>query len=137
MDTETKKFEQYKIFIDSAESMSSKRMQNNALMLTLSIALFSVVLSGVAGAIMDIIGSIIGISLCVIWYLIINNYRKRNAVKYDIINEYELTHEPITSLFYKEWLKIKNLTKLTTYEKLLPLLLAIGHLAIIIVRTFL
>ena len=106
MKKEDIKFEQYKIMIDSAEKNSDKRITQNNIYLTINLAFLSYILT-IKELPNIIIGSLIGIIICIVWFLTILNYCKRNKVKFDIINELE---EDVGSLFKEEWKRISILT---------------------------
>ena len=72
---------------------------------------------------------IIGILICLIWFFTINNYSKRNKVKFEIINESEYG-----KLYKEEWKRISILTSLTTYEKISSLIFIILYLALFVIK---
>ncbi len=123
-----KNTEQYKIFVDSAEKNSEKRINQNNIYLTFSLALFSFIsitkLNKLAFFILCILGTIISI----IWYFTIDNYSKRNKVKFDIINEYE--KENNLNWFSEEQKRISILTNLSFLEKLLPIAFIVIYLIV-------
>ena len=123
-----KNTEQYKIFVDSAEKNSEKRIYQNNIHLTFSLALFSFIsitkLNKLAFFILCILGTIISI----IWYFTIDNYSKRNKVKFDIINEYE--KENNLNWFSEEQKRISILTNLSFLEKLLPIAFIVIYLIV-------
>ena len=123
-----KNTEQYKIFVDSAEKNSEKRINQNNIYLTFSLALFSFIsitkLNKLAFFILCILGTIISI----IWYVTIDNYSKMNKVKFDIINEYE--KENNLNWFSEEQKRISILTNLSFLEKLLPIAFIVIYLIV-------
>ena len=72
---------------------------------------------------------IVGIIICIIWFLTIINYSKRNKVKFDIINE-----SGYGKLYKEEWKRISILTPLTTYEKISSGIFAILYIALFIIK---
>ena len=72
---------------------------------------------------------IIGILICLIWFFTINNYSKRNKVKFEIINESEYG-----KLYKEEWKRISILTALTTYEKISSLIFIILYIALFVIK---
>ena len=48
---------------------------------------------------------IFGISLCIIWMLMNKNYKERNKIKFEIINEYEKKYN---QFYLKEFKRKKN-----------------------------
>ena len=78
-----------------------------------------------------IIGTMIGIVICVIWFLSILNYCKRNKIKFDIINEFE---EDFGYLFKEEWKRISVLTSLSIYERIISIIFMIIYIAVPIIN---
>ena len=130
MKKEEIKFEQYKIMIDSAEKNSDKRIQQNNIYLTINLAFLSYILT-LKNLPQIIITSVIGIAICIIWFLSILNYCKRNKVKFDIINESEYG-----KLYKEEWKRISILTPLTVYEKISSGIFALLYIALFIIKIF-
>ena len=123
------KFEQYKLFIESAEKNSDKRITQNNIYLTINIAFISYISTKVLDLKQNIIMTIIGILICIVWLCTINNYAKRNKVKFEIINESEYG-----TLYKEEWKRINILTSLTTYEKISSVIFIILYIALFIVK---
>lgn len=132
MKKEEIKFEQYKIMIDSAEKNSDKRIKQNNIYLTINLAFLSYILT-FKNLLQIIITSVIGVVICVIWFLTILNYCKRNGVKFDIINEME---EEFGSLFKEEWKRISVLTSLSIYERIISIIFIIIYIVLPIIRFF-
>lgn len=126
---EEEKFEQYKLFIESAEKNSDKRITQNNIYLTINIAFISYISTKVLDLKQNIIMTIIGILICIVWLCTINNYAKRNKVKFEIINESEYG-----KLYKEEWKRISILTSLTTYEKISSLIFIILYLALFVIK---
>lgn len=133
MKKEEIKFEQYKIMIDSAEKNSDKRIQQNNIYLTINLAFLSYILT-LKNLPQIIITSVIGIAICIIWFLSILNYCKRNKVKFDIINEIE--EEFGLLLFKEEWKRISVLTSLSIYERIISVIFIIIYIALPIINLF-
>lgn len=121
------KFEQYKIFVESAERNSEKRVTQNNIYLTINLAFLSYVLSQNPNLIETIITSFVGLIICIVWLLTIINFCKRNKVKFDIINEME---EEFGNLYKEEWKRISILTPLSTYEKFLAIIFMMVYIII-------
>lgn len=73
--------------------------------------------------------TIIGILICIVWLCTINNYAKRNKVKFEIINESEYGN-----LYKEEWKRINILTPLTTYEKVSSVIFIILYITLLIIN---
>ena len=118
--------ENYKIFVESAEKISEKRANLNNIYLTFSLALFSFISVSKLNQVYFYILNILGILMSIIWFITIDNYSKRNKVKYEIINEYENKNK--LKWFSEEEKRISVLTNLTFLEKLLPIAFIIIYL---------
>ena len=122
-------FEQYKLFIESAEKTSDKRIKQNNIYLTINLAFISYISTQNFDIKQTIIMIIIGILICAIWFCTINNYSKRNKIKFEIINESEYG-----KLYKEEWKRISVLTSLTTYEKISSLIFIILYIGMFIIK---
>lgn len=130
MRKEDYKFEQYKILIESAERNSDKRITQNNIYLTINLAFLSYALSK-NDVIFSIFTSLIGIVICIIWFLTINNYCKRNKVKFDMINEME---SKFGYLYKEEWKRISVLTSLSSYEKIVSIVFMLIYIIVPIIK---
>ena len=128
---ESYKFEQYKMFVESAEKNSEKRINQNNLYLTINILFISYILVKDIELKFLILLSSIGIVVCIIWYLTIGNYSKRNKIKYDIINEMETE---FGSLYKEEWKRISILTPLSKYEQAISIIFLLIYILIPIIK---
>lgn len=122
-------FEQYKLFIDSAEKNSDKRITQNNIYLTINLAFISYISTQNFDIKQSIIMIFIGILICLIWFFTINNYSKRNKVKFEIINESEYG-----KLYKEEWKRISILTSLTVYEKISSFIFIILYIALLVIK---
>lgn len=121
------RFEQYKIFVESAEKNSEKRVTQNNIYLTINLAFLSYILFQKPNLVETIITSFVGLIICLVWLLTIINFCKRNKVKFDIINEME---EEFGNLYKEEWKSISILTPLSTYEKFLAIIFMMVYIII-------
>ncbi len=121
------RFEQYKIFVESAEKNSEKRVTQNNIYLTINLAFLSYILFQKPNLVETIITSFVGLIICLVWLLTIINFCKRNKVKFDIINEME---EEFGNLYKEEWKRISILTPLSTYEKFLAIIFMMVYIII-------
>ncbi|MDD4083187.1 MAG: hypothetical protein PHD05_07395 [Sphaerochaetaceae bacterium] len=135
-------FEQYKLFVESAEKVSENRNSANEFFLALNTALITI--SGYLVSInqSNLIYSLLpAIGIIVNWYWsdIIKSYRQLNSKKFEIINNLEL-QLPI-NLFAYEWHllgggKTKDYKQLTQIEKCIPFVFIWLYLAIILILNF-
>lgn len=134
--------EQYKLYVEMADRVTSRRAEANKLyvsLLTGLLALIAVVVDlptneALQTAILLAVG-VGGIGLCIIWQVNVRSYRQLNSAKYKVIQELE---ELLPFAGYKrEWTIVndpKNRTyrRVTTVEQALPWLYAIPFLALLV-----
>ncbi len=121
--------ENYKIFMESAEKNSDRRVTQNNIYLTINLAFISFLCTQNLDLKHNIVVLVVGLLICIIWFLTIINYSKRNKVKFDIINESEYG-----KLYKEEWKRISILTPLTTYEKFSSIIFGLLYIALFIVK---
>lgn len=121
--------ENYKIFMESAEKNSDRRVTQNNIYLTINLAFISFLCTQNLDLKHNIVVLVVGLLICIIWFLTIINYSKRNKVKFDIINEGEYG-----KLYKEEWKRISILTPLTTYEKFSSIIFELLYIALFIVK---
>ena len=121
--------EKYKTFIESAEKNSDRRINQNNIYLTINLAFISYICTQNLDFKHNLVVLIVGLLICVVWFLTIVNYSKRNKVKFDIINESEWG-----SLYKEEWKRISVLTSLTTYEKIGSVIFGMLYIAIFVIK---
>jgi len=131
MKKESYKFDQYKMFVGSAENNSENRIKQSNFYLTINLAFLSFTIAQGLDLPRLIITALIGIVICVVWLLTISNYVKRNSVKFDIINEME---GDFNALFSEEWKRVKILTPLSRYEKIVAVIFIAAYVATVLVR---
>ena len=121
--------EQYKIFIESTEKNSDRRINQNNIYLTINLAFISYICTQNLDFKHNLVVLIVGLIICAIWFFTIVNYSKRNKVKFDIINESEYG-----KLYKEEWKRISILTPLTLYEKISSGICALLYIALFIIK---
>lgn len=100
-------FEQYKLYVDSAQKNSDRRQNANNYFITISAAIFSIIgLTFKGEDIVDVqwikvILSVVGIAISVIYWFLIRSYRQLNSGKFQVIHEIE-KNLPLTIYEY-EW----------------------------------
>lgn len=125
--------EQYKMYVQTADNVSARRVSTNRYLLTLSAALIAVY--GLHPSILDqwYLGVSIfttGIAVSVLWYMIIKTHRDLNKAKFKLIHKLE-QHLP-AELFVRELnMTEKNSSKsyinATAIERWIPFLFAGLH----------
>ena len=109
--------EQWKTALEMSNSLSDRRASAHNFFITINsalVAFFSI------NTRHTVVSGILGIILCIVWILAIQNYKKLNAIKFEIINEME-TALP-ASVFKYEWhlAKMRKYRLLTWLETLIP-----------------
>lgn len=114
--------EQYKLYVQSTENVSSRRIASIRYMLTISTALVAVygIQSATFGQGLWLLPiPVIGVAAGLAWHRIIASYRNLNTLKFDIVHEFE-RHLPAAP-FTHEWSKHRGVYKpVTELERLLP-----------------
>jgi hypothetical protein len=102
-------FEQYKLYVGSAEKISERRVSANNYLLTVNV--FLVTLYGLVAAsrfntFWTILVPVAGLLVSLTWYRIITSYRDLNTLKFQVIHELE-QHMP-AALYAYEWKKAEE-----------------------------
>lgn len=100
-------FEQYKLYVESAEKTSDRRQHANNYFITINTALISFI--GLSFQIkllenlswIKLVLALVGIIICVIFWHLIRSYKQLNSGKFDVIHEIE-KHLPL-ALYKYEW----------------------------------
>ena len=133
--------EQYKLYVQSAENVSSRRVTSNRYLLTINaalVALYGLQSANFGQGYWTLLIPVIGIPVSLLWYLIIKSHADLNRIKFDVIHEFE-QHLPVAMYRY-EWKLAeegqgKNYRAVTTIERWIPTLFTVLHvvLAVMIV----
>lgn len=135
--------EQYKLYVEMADRVSSRRAQTHRFyisLLSILLVLLSIVASiGRFSEILDIILlaiAILGVILCAVWWVNIRSYRQLNSGKFEVIHEME--RELPIAAYDKEWeilgrgKQAGKYLQLTRVEQWVPLLLSIPYLLLLV-----
>ena len=128
--------EQYKLYVQSAENVSARRVVSNRYLLTLNVALIA--LYGLQSAnfgqgYWTLLIPVIGIPVSLLWYLIIKSHADLNRIKFGVIHELE---QRLPAAMYKhEWHLAeeghgKTYRAVTTIERWIPILFAVLHVVL-------
>jgi hypothetical protein len=132
--------EQYKLYAEMADNVSARRSQSNTFYITVLSGLLAVVafaadkIPAKAQMAAFLAIGILGILLCITWYINLESYRQLNSGKYKVIHELE--QKLPFSCYEREW-AIMNMKdradkpkykRLTWVEKLVPVLMALPFL---------
>jgi len=133
--------EQYKLYVESAERVSDRRLSANNYLLTVNasiIALYGLLVSSGTynrGNHWLALIPAVGILVSLVWYLVIDSYRKLNSLKFEIIHELE-QYIP-AALYCYEWEKAgrgcgKEYRPLTHLERWVPVVFVVFHGVLVI-----
>jgi len=119
--------EQYKLYVESAEKVSERRVSANNYLLTVNaflVTLYGVLAASPYRSVWVILVPIAGVLVSLTWFQIIVSYRNLNSVKFKVIHEIE-QYLP-AALFEYEWQKAeegrgKAYRPLTHLEQWVPL----------------
>lgn len=137
--------EQYKLYVEMVDRVSSRRNQMNSFYITLLSGLLAVITIVTNNEINQFQNinfqqasfltiSALGLLLCVSWYLNIQSYKNLNSSKFKVI--YEIEEQLPFTCYIKEWNYLKkdkqyqgNLTQ-TKIEKILPIILSTPYIGL-------
>jgi hypothetical protein len=97
-------FEQYKMYVDSADRISERRTVANNYLLTVNTALVTLcglTLEQASAAVLHVAVPVAGILASFVWWQLIRSYRNLSTVKFQVIHELE-NHLP-AGLYDYEW----------------------------------
>jgi len=100
-------FEQYKLYIDSAERISDRRQNANNYFITINAALFTILGLSFKIEFLQNIGwlrsllTLVGIIICIIFWYLLRSYKQMNTGKFKVIHQIE-QHLPLALHDY-EW----------------------------------
>ena len=134
--------EQYKLYVQSAENVSARRLASSRYLLTLSsalVALYGLQSAGFSQNYWTLLIPVVGITVSVLWYRIIKSHADLNRVKFEVIYEFE-QHLP-AAVYKYEWHlaeegKGKTYRTVTTIEQWVPILFAALHLVLVVMIIF-
>ena len=135
--------EQYKLYVEMADRVSSRRVQISsfyisvlsALLALLSITSNKDLFQGPQSFVLLTV-AILGLCLCVAWATNINSYKQLNSLKFRVIHEME-DYLPFPC-YEREWeilIEDKNrrrYLRLTAVEQYIPMILAVPYLCLFV-----
>jgi len=126
--------EEYKLYVEMADRISQRRVETNKYfisIITAILAFITIILQTKLLVehihIVLISFSILGIFLCLIWFINIQSYKQLNSAKFKVIHQLE-KHLPF-KCFEEEWGLLgkgknsKKYKRITNVEKFVPILL--------------
>lgn len=131
--------EQYKLYVNSAENVSGRRIASSRLFLALNaglVALYGIQPCGFARNWWALAIPLVGVVVCLLWHRIIRSHRDLNSVKFALIHELE-RHLPATP-YTSEWRLAeqgegKTYRAVTDVERWIPWTLLGLHVVLLIV----
>ena len=131
--------EQYKLYVQSAENVSARRVASSRYLLTVNaalVALYGLQSAGFGQNYWTLLVPIIGIPVSWLWCLIIKSHADLNRIKFEVIHEFE-RHLP-AAMYKYEWQLAeegqgKSYKTVTTIEGWIPVLFAVLHAVLAIV----
>jgi len=132
-------FEQYKLYVESAEKISERRVSANNYLLTVNA--FLVTLYGLLGASQyksywSVLVPVAGLLVSLTWHRIITSYRDLNSVKFKVIHELE--RQMPAALYDYEWQKAEEgrgraYHPLTHLERWIPVIFMVLYVVLAVV----
>lgn len=124
-------FEQYKLYVESAERVSERRVSANSYLLTVNaflVTLYGILAASPYKSYWTILVPVAGVLVSLTWFRIITSYRDLNSVKFRVIHELE-QHLP-AALYEYEWHKAekgqgKAYHPLTHLERWVPIVFVV------------
>jgi len=142
MDDKDRLLEQYKLYVETAETVSKKRQTANSYYL--SINSFLLILSGYLTSlpyeVWHILIAMAGITISLLWIISLKSYRQLNSAKYKVIHKIEnnLPSKPIL----EEWVLLgkgknkKIYSKLSLIEQFVPAIFILLYLFALVLDFF-
>lgn len=130
--------EQYKLYVQSVEDVSVRRVASNRYLLTINaelVALYGLQSANFGQGYWTLLIPVMGIPVSLLWYLIIKSHADLNRIKFDVVREFE-QHLP-AAMYKYEW-RLAEEGRGTTYsavtkiERWIPFLFAILHVGLAI-----
>ncbi len=128
---EEEKTQIYISYCEQASAITDKRHMMSSLYLTICSALTGVIVANHNNSI-GVVLSFVGIIVSLIWFFMLQSYRKLNSAKFEVIEDIE--KEMQMQLYSKEWsiLKKKKYLRLTTLEICTSLIFVFLFLVLIV-----
>lgn len=130
--------EQYKLYVQSSENVSARRVASNRYLLAINaalVALYGLQSANFGQGYWTLLIPVMGIPVSVLWFLIIKSHADLNGIKFKVIHELE-QHLP-AALYKYEWQlaeegRGKTYRAVTRIEQWIPVLFAILHMGLAI-----
>ena len=131
-------FDQYKLYVQSAENVSTRRVASSRYLLTVNAALaalYSFQSQNPGPPWLTLLVPVLGILVSLLWYQIITSHRNLNKIKFKIIHRLEKRLP--AALYTHEWTladqgRGKPYRSVTDIEKWIPLVFLALHLVLLV-----
>ena len=128
--------DQYKLYVQSAENVSARRIASSRYLLALNaalVALYGLQSSGSEPSWWTLLIPVVGIPVSILWHQIIRSHRNLNSIKFKLIHEVE-QHLP-AALFSHEWQMANQgqgspYRAVTRIERWIPIAFIVLHLVL-------
>ena len=128
--------EQYKLYVQSAENVSARRIASSRYLLTISaalVALYGIQSAGFGQNYWTLVIPVMGILVSLLWYRIIQSHAGLNTVKFKLVHKLE-QHLP-AAIYRHEWDLVEEgkgriYRPVTSIERWLPILFVALHVVL-------
>lgn len=135
-------FEQYKLYVESAEKISERRVAANNYLLTVNaflVTLYGLVAASRFDTVWTILVPVAGFLVALTWHRIITSYRDLNTVKFKVIHELE--QQMPAALYDYEWHKAeegrgKAYHPLSHLERWVPIIFMVLYVLLAVLSAF-
>lgn len=129
--------EQYKLYVDTCTTVTSKRLESNKFHLMLNSVVFGLTsyLTILNNNLVILLFSIIGILISLVWLRNIFAYKELNSAKFKVIHELE-KYLPASLFKSEERYYLKKYYGLTSIEKFVPIIFIILYVIVISITIF-
>lgn len=129
--------EQYKLYVQSAENVSARRLASGRYLLAVNaalVALYAFQAQGSGPVWLTLLLPILGIPVSLLWHRIIRSHRDLNKIKFGIIHELE--EQLPAALYAREWELAEHgrgssYRSVTSIERWIPLVFLALHLLLL------
>jgi len=135
-------FDQYKLYVESAERISERRVTANNYLLTVNaflVTLYGLVSASRFNTLWTTLVPFTGLLVAITWHRIVTSYRDLNTVKFAVIHELE--HQMPAALYAYEWHKAekgrgRTYHPLSHLERWIPILFVVLYVLLAVAGAF-
>ena len=129
--------EQYKLYVQSAENVSARRLASSRYLLAVNaalVALYGFQAQSSGPVWLTLLLPTLGILVSLLWHQVIRSHKDLNKIKFRIIHQLE-EHLPV-ALYTREWALAEHgmggsYRSVTTFERWIPLVFLALHLVLL------